>query len=82
MTEDEVRAEVRSVFSKPMRRRSDFVFHYLQPTGSGSRSLSIPSVSSSFVWSAQQVVKLAVNKQTIYLLAEDDLDTSNEVGKA
>ena len=82
MTEDEVRAEVRSVFSKPMRVGSAFAFHYLQPTGSGSRSLSIPSVSSSFVWSAQQVVKLAVNKQTIYRLAEDDLDIPNQVGKA
>ena len=79
MTEDEVWAEVRSVFCKPMRGRSDFVFHYLQPTGAGSRSLSIPSVSASFSWSAQQVVKLAVSKQTIYILAEDDLAIPNEV---
>ena len=78
MTEDEVWAEVRSVFCKPMRGRSDFVFHNLQPTGAGSRSLSIPSVSASFSWSAQ-VVKLAVSKKKMYMLAEDDLALPNDV---
>ena len=60
--------------------RSDFPFSYLQPTGAGTQSLSVPSVSSSFSWSAQQVVKLAVSKQTIYILAEDALSLSKEVG--
>lgn len=80
MTEDEVQAEVRSVFSRAMSGRSDFPFSYLQPTGAGTRSLSIPSVSSSFSWSAQQVVKLAVGKQTIYIIAEDALQLPTEVG--
>jgi len=80
MSEEEVKAEIRSVFCKPMQGKNDFIFLYLQPTGAGSRSLSVPSVSVSFSWSAQQVVKLAVNKQTIYILAEDDLQLPNEVG--
>lgn len=63
-----------------MQGKNDFVFEYLQPTGAGNRSLSVPSVSASSSWSAQQVVKLAVNKQTIYILAEDDLELPNEVG--
>ena len=79
MTEDEVRAEVRSVFTKAMRGRSDFPFCYLQPTGADTRRLSVPSVSASFSWSAQQVVKLAVGKHTIYILAEDTLEHSTEV---
>jgi hypothetical protein len=51
MSLEEVAAEVRSVFKEPMDSRNDFPFSYLQPTGSGSRTLSIPSVSSS-CWTA------------------------------
>ena len=79
MTADEVQAEVRSVFTKAMCGRSDFPFCYLQPNGAGTRSLSIPSVSASFSWSAQQVVKLAVGKHTIYIRADDTLQQLTEV---
>lgn len=63
-----------------MQGKNDFVFQYLQPAGTGSQSLSVPSVSASFSWSAQWVVKLALNKQTIYILEENDLELPYEVG--
>lgn len=73
MTEEEVESEVRSVFSGPMGGRSDFRFYFIQPTGAGSRTLTLPSVSSSFCWTAQQVAKLGNYKQPIYILAKDNL---------
>ena len=79
MSVDEVEEEVRSVFQKAMGGRKDFQFIYLQPTGAGSRTLTVPTVSSSFSWTAQQVVKLAANKQTVYILANDELDCKVEV---
>ena len=73
MTEDEMEQEIRSVFKGPMNGRQDFPFVFLQPTGLGSRSLTVPSVSSSFSWSPQQVAKLGGVKSAIYILAADDL---------
>ena len=79
MTVKEVEDEVRSVFHKAMSGRSDFPFTFLQPAGAGSRTLTIPSVSSSFSWTAQQVAKLGPNKQSIYILARDKLAVELEV---
>jgi len=80
MTVKEVEDEVRSVFFKAMGGRSDFPFIFLQPAGAGSRTLAIPSVSSSFSWTAQQVAKLGPNsKQSIYILAKDKLAVDLEV---
>ena len=62
MAVKEVAAEV---FKEPMDNRNDFPFRYLQPTGSGSRTLSIPSVSSSFSWTAKQVARIGNNTGTI-----------------
>ena len=73
MTIEEVEEEVRSVFQGPMGGKSDFRFHFLQSTGVGTRTLTVPSVSSSFNWTAQQVAKLGSSKQAIYILAIDDL---------
>ena len=73
MTVQEVEEEVRSVFSLPMGGRRDFPFAFLQPTGVGSRTLTVPCVSSSFSWTAQQVAKLGTYKQAIYILAQDEL---------
>lgn len=78
MSIDEVEEEVRSVFRRPMGGRSDFRFHFLQSTGVGARTLTVPSVSSSFNWTAQQVAKLGSSKQAIYVLAVDDLSCSLE----
>lgn len=72
MSEEDVRNEVRSVFQGPMGGQPNFPFAFLQPTGYGSKSLTIPAVSASFEWSAQQVAKLGGNKGTIYIVAEEN----------
>lgn len=55
MSVEEVGNEIRSAFELPMGGDYSFPFKYLQATGGGVRALSIPSVSSSFKWTAQQV---------------------------
>ena len=70
MSVEEVQREIRSVFCRAMDNRDDFPFVFLQPTGVGSRSLTIPAVSASFMWTAQQVARL---KTPIYILAQDEL---------
>ena len=75
---EEVASEVRSVFKKPMSERADFPFQYLQPTGTGSRCLTIPAVSSSFAWTAKQVARLGTSTGTIYILAKADLELDDE----
>ena len=75
---EQVAGEVRSVFKVPLDKRSDFPFHYLQPIGSGSCTLSLPSVSSSFSWTAKQVAQLGSSSGTIYILADDDLVLDDE----
>ena len=59
--------------------RSDLPFIFLQPAGAGSRILTVPSVSSSFGWTAPQVAKLGPNKQSIYILAKEKLAADSEV---
>ena len=81
MTVQDIETEVRSVFVKAMGGKHDFPFLFLQPTGSGSRSLSMPAISTSFQWTAQQVAKLGANKQTIYILATDELELVSAVPK-
>ena len=78
VTVDEVASEVRSVFKKPMAGRSDFPFEYLQPTGTGSRCLTIPAVASSFAWTAKQVARLSTSGTgTIYILAKANLEVDD-----
>ena len=76
MSVEEVEKEIRSVFKGPMEGRPDFKFSYLQPTGVGTKTLSIPPVSDTFSWTPQQVAKLGGNKQAIYILAQEDLAVS------
>ena len=73
MTVEEVEGEIQSLFEPAMGGDAAFPFKYLQATGGGSRSLSIPSVSTSFRWTAPQVAKLGNQRNTIYILAERDL---------
>ena len=73
-----VAVEVRTVLKELMNNRNDFLFQYLQPTGSGSHTLSVPSVSSSFNWNAKQVARLGSTTGTIYILAGDDLLLNKE----
>ena len=79
MTVEEVNDEVLSVFHEAMGNRKDFPFSFLQSTGCGSRSLTVPSVSAGFQWTAQQVAKLGGSKQPIYILARDKLTEACEV---
>ncbi len=72
MSVDEVADEIRSAFPRITKTNPNFSFQYLQPCGSGARSLSVPTVSSSFQWTAQQVAKVGNQKNTIYILAECD----------
>ncbi len=46
---------------------------YLQSTGGGAKSLMVPSQSTAFQWTAEQVSRLSGQKGTIYILAEADL---------
>ena len=74
MSVEDVGKEIRSVFGCVMGNDISFPFLYLQATGGGSRSLSVPSVSASFQWTAQQVAKLGNQRNTIYILAEGELN--------
>lgn len=76
MSEKDVESEIRSVFKEPMKGNPNFPFSFLQSTGAGSKLLTIPSVSSSFRWNAQQVARLATQKGAIYILAEAELKLS------
>ena len=71
MTVEEVQIEVRTVFPKAMGDRKDFPFVFPQPTGAGSITLTLPSVSTSLSWTAQQVSKLGGNKQSVYSISVD-----------
>ena len=73
MTAEDVVAEIHSVFEGSVKKPR-FPFTFLQSTGCGSRSLTIPSVSSQFVWTPQQVAKLGSNKGTVYIMLEEELD--------
>ena len=66
MSVEEVKQEVRTVFIRPMKGSETFPFIYLQPTGRGNRSLTIPSVSSSYEWTSQQVANA---RGAIYIMA-------------
>ena len=77
MSENEMEKEVRSVFKCQMHNREDFPFVFLQCTGAGSKSLSIPSKSATFTWTPQQVAKLGNSKSPIYILAQDELACSD-----
>lgn len=74
MSVDDVENEIRSVFRIPMNNDKKFPFTYLQPTGEGNYSLTVPSVSASYQWTAQQVAKLANSRGCVYIMALDDLD--------
>ena len=72
MTDKDVEDEIRTIFKGPMQNNRSFPFVYLQSTGGGSKTLTIPSQSSSFKWTPQQVARSS-QSGTIYILAQDDL---------
>lgn len=77
MNEDDVKKEICSVFQGPMGNDPDFPFLFLQAAGEGSKTLVIPSVSSTYRWTAQQVARLAGQKASIYILAQADMPSLN-----
>ena len=74
MDEEDVAREIRSIFNRPMKGKSDFRFQYLQATGGGTKSLTVPAQSASFKWTPVQVSRLSGQSGTIYTLAQDELD--------
>ena len=56
-----------------------FPFTYLQRTGPGSRTLCVPSVSSTFEWDGKKVSTLAKSGGIIYILADSFLPDIDEV---
>jgi hypothetical protein len=74
MTEAEVMREICSVFSRPFNKRSDFPFDILQSGGGGMKSLVVPSLSSSYQWTASAVAGNA--KTPVYILAQDKITVS------
>ena len=73
MSEDEIMDEIRSVFRRPFSDQK-FSFSILQPGGGKFKSLVIPSLSSSYVWTASAVA--GNSKSPIYMLAHSDVDVS------
>ena len=71
MLEETINCEIRSAFSEAMEHDPFFPFVFLQVSGGGTKTLTIPSLSSSFRWTAGEVGKLG--KSTIYILAEKKL---------
>ena len=76
MSSQEIEEEICQVFSSPMGLSATdiadgqrFPFSYLQRTGAGSRSLCMPSVSSTFKWNGREVASLAKSGGFIYILA-------------
>ena len=70
-TEEDVFAEICSIFSDAMKNDDAFPFKMLLPTGSGTKSLTIPSLSSSYKWTPKEVA--GKSGSTVYILAEKRL---------
>ena len=72
MNEDMIFDEIRSVFKGPMNDNKEFPFAVLQPMGGSSKCLAIPSLSSSFRWTASAIVPKNA-KSPLYILAKESL---------
>ena len=78
MDADDTEREIKTVFHKAVKENSTFSFSYLHPIGGGSKSLTLPNTSQSFVWTAKEVAK-AAGKGAIYILANEiDLVSEEE----
>ena len=76
MSEEEIMSEIRSVFDHPFIYDKEFPFKILQPSGK-FKCLVVPSLSSSFVWTASAVAGSA--KSPIYILAGAPINVSNNL---
>ena len=75
MSEELLKAEIRSAFTEAMGNDPSFPFTFLQMSGCGGKTLTVPSLSSSFQWNAQEVSKLG--KTCVYILAEKRLNVED-----
>ena len=73
MSQDQILTEIRSVFSAEMNENQNFPISFLQRSGQGSNSLTVPSISNSYQWSAKEVVRMA-GQGCIYIKAEARLN--------
>ena len=87
MSESQVLNEVRSTFQEAMCQDDNFPFCFLQTGGGGTKSLTVPTASSSFTWTAKEVAKLS-GQGCLYIQAQADLaklqceynsDSDNEI---
>lgn len=77
MNESEIMDEIRSVFKKPFAYDDQFPFDILQTGGGSYKCLVVPSLSSSYAWTASAVA--GSNKSPIYILARANVDVSFDV---
>ena len=56
MTELQIFDEIRSIFRSPMNEDVEFSIRILQMSGGGSKTLTIPVVSSTYKWTASAVL--------------------------
>ena len=74
MDEEDMAKEITSIFKGPMKGNDNFHFQYLQSTGGGTKSLTVPVQSASFKWTPLQVSRLSGQSGTVFILAQDELD--------
>ena len=74
MTEQETTDEIRSVFSKCVKSGQLLEFSILHQIGGGSKSLTVPQVSTSFTWTPKEVAK-AAGKGSVYIWAQKVIQT-------
>ena len=72
MTELQIFDEIRSIFRSPMNEDMEFSIRILRMSGGGSKTLTIPVVSSTYKWTASAVAGKNA-KCPIYILADDPL---------
>ncbi len=70
-SEEEVFNEIRSVFCGPKQNESNFPFDILQLAGSGTKSLVVPALSSSFKWTPKEVA--GRYDSTVYILCKKNI---------
>ena len=69
MNEVEMKAEIRSCFSRAFGDDPFFPFKFLQSAGIGAKALIVPSISDSYQWKPKQVATMG-GTRGIYILAD------------
>ena len=72
MSEIEIKDKIRSVFQRQFKHDDEFPFDILQSGGAKFKGLVVPSLSSSYVWTAGAVA--GRSKIPVYILAGADIE--------